>query len=767
MPFRRLFPLFLLIISVMVCHAQCWNGPSGTVISHSPLYWAPGQSYNVVLTAAQPDFIQNPYPLSSFPPPAFYAVTAAAFNPANNSWPEDPNVTVGAPVLVSASEVTVAVTVSASAPTEGDALVMDCGEGAMGFYENPPVIQITPCANPATPVITSVQPSSWVVGQATNITISGSGFIPYSNANSCAPSGPGVAVPSGTISISNVNFVGTGQITATVTPAATDPAETATVLVSNPEYNTPPYALIASAPAQVVLCPPITVTAVSPNVWTAGQSYLITITGTNFVTTAAATKNCPVSTVTATTPSTNPAVTVAVSGISVVSATEITATVEATSAPNTGPPLKGGTPAPAGAIAATVEVIATPPAQSGPAPAVSAKAVALDAATAPAPNVDVLLASQIICTGEYMQCDGETISGGAAAASVIVGQTISLAATPSVDTLSNLPIGLTLVSPTNWTVGGTNIGGRPFGTPDAGDSPTTASVTPTVLTNPTLTTYWLYPGSNIPVTFEYCVDNPDVSPITVICSPTATATFDVLGPTAQITASLSSASTPPATGAWWVSPILSCDGYQFLVFGTIPTTSCIIAAAQLGIVFEITNVENVPASGGEFQWLQLKNSDVVSATEPGVTVEPTVYTTGLDDIDPYPSITDTATGDAPDISLSNQVPPLATQTRAFSAQMYLMWSTSVDPDAIQVPIGYVTWTIKGAAVQNSTSNPPWSLATSQVATTAAYTASTDTGPPYYGMPVWAKIAYGTTGESGEMPSDVKPGSIKIESEKEK
>jgi hypothetical protein len=335
------------------------------------------------------------------------------------------------------------------------------------------------------------------------------------------------------------------------------------------------------------------------------------------------------------------------------------------------------------------------------------------------------------------------------------------------ETLSNLPIELTLASPTNWTVGGTNIGGRPFGTRDAGDSPTTASVTPTVLTNPTLTTYWLYPGSNIPVKFEYCVDNPALSPITVICSPTATANFDVLGPTAQITPSLSSASTPPATGAWWVSPILSCDGYQFLVFGTIPTTSCIIAAAQLGIVFEITNVGNVPASGGEFQWLQLKNSDVVSATEPGVTVEPTVYATGLDDIDPYPSITDTATGDAPDISLSNQAPPLATQTRAFSAQMYLMWSTSVDPDAIQVPIGYVTWTIKGTAVQNSTSNPPWSLATSQVATTAAYTASTDTGPPYYGMPVWTKIAYGTTGESGEMPSDVDPRSVIIESEKEK
>jgi len=58
--------------------------------------------------------------------------------------------------------------------------------------------------------------------------------------------------------------------------------------------------------------------------------------------------------------------------------------------------------------------------------------------------------------------------------------------------------------------------------------------------------------------------------------------------------------------------------------------------------------------------------------------------------------------------------------------MFLLWSTDADPDSINVPIGYVTWKVAGTADQNTKNRPPWSLAGKQTATTATYSASTDT-----------------------------------------
>jgi hypothetical protein len=491
-------------------------------------------------------------------------------------------------------------------------------------------------------------------------------------------------------------------------------------------------------------------------VWFAGQSYNLTITGTGFVTPALATATgCPVTTVNVSTTSpTSPNLTVAVSNINVASTTAITATVVPTVAPYTGPNLVGGTPVYNGATAATVEVIPTPPAQGGPPPATPALATPA-ATSAPPPNVDVLGTPQIVCSQASMQCNGKTISvtgsGSPTAQNAVVGQTITLATTPTAATLEALPVPLSFApNPTQsplWTVGGANIGERVFGSLDANANPTSATAASTVLTNPDLTTYWLYPA-DAPVSYEYCIESLTVSPVIVECSDPATATFNVIGPTATITALLS---LPDATDAWYVSPP-ECINTQYLNFG-IPDPSCVLAAKQFGIAFEATDIANVPASGGVFKWIQTLNSWVLDGTEPtgaGVTPNPLVMNPPeLDTHDPYPATAAAPackTGDAPGVGLTNTL--LTTESMYFDAQMYLLWSSNVDPDSINVPIGYISWNIKGIADYEASANPPWSLDTNQGPTTQVFHPSTDDGTATHGLPAWNAVANSLPEEDG-------------------
>jgi len=85
------------------------------------------------------------------------------------------------------------------------------------------------------------------------------------------------------------------------------------------------YPELVTAGANLYLgCPQPTIASISSSTWIVGQTYNVTITGTGFTTTANATSSCPVNTVTVTTPS---GAIVALSNISVVSKTQITATV--------------------------------------------------------------------------------------------------------------------------------------------------------------------------------------------------------------------------------------------------------------------------------------------------------------------------------------------------------------------------------------------------------------------------------------------------------
>ena len=82
---------------------------------------------------------------------------------------------------------------------------------------------------------------------------------------------------------------------------------------------------LATTSAQYTPCSKPSITSISPGIWIVGQTYNpVTITGTGFTTSANATASCPVNTVTVTTPS---GAVVGVSIVSVVSATQITASV--------------------------------------------------------------------------------------------------------------------------------------------------------------------------------------------------------------------------------------------------------------------------------------------------------------------------------------------------------------------------------------------------------------------------------------------------------
>jgi hypothetical protein len=293
-------------------------------------------------------------------------------------------------------------------------------------------------------------------------------------------------------------------------------------------------------------------------------------------------------------------------------------------------------------------------------------------------------------------------------------------------------------------VKGTNIGGY-----TVASDVSSATVTPTLLKTPSLNAYWIYQGQGIPITYQYCVNIPGVGNQ---CSPKAKAAFNVSGPTASIgTADL----------GWSVTaPFLGCKSLQFLVFGLLfpNSTNCTTTPFVPGITFSATNVSGVPEGGGQFSWVQLVRKDVLSGVEPGVTVKPLIGEVGLDNTYPYNWDAPGATqvGDTPAVALQNT---LTAETRDFKAKMYLMWTSNVDPSSIPVPVGYVTWRISGTAARK---NQYWGFASSGP-TTAPYRASTDIGPPSYGLPTWRSLVTNTngttsgseqpTGESETVPGD--------------
>lgn len=110
----------------------------------------------------------------------------------------------------------------------------------------------------------------------------------------------------------------------------------------------------------------------------------------------------------------------------------------------------------------------------------------------------------------------------------------------------------------------------------------------------------------------------------------------------------------------------------------------------------------------------------------------------MDNFFPYPSstINEALTAqDSPGIAV---IPPYTGYSRALTAQMFLMWQSSLAL-SIPVPLGSVTWSMSGAATQNATTHV-WSLNEGATGTAGPFVLSTAPKQANYGFPTWGSVA---------------------------
>jgi hypothetical protein len=526
--------------------------------------------------------------------------------------------------------------------------------------------------------------------------------------------------------VAKVFVVSPTEVTFTVNPAASDPAEAVCLQVggtvevgvrrnssSRARRASPPVAVpnatgtggcagvpvyqgIAYATAYVG-CPPPTITSINPNIWYPGQSASATVQGTGFITAANASLACPVTTVTATATDGSA---VTASNVNVNNPTLLVASVEPASAAPT--------------EAATLTV-------SG--------------AAAPSPNADVLGAPIIYLSNK-------PISGpGAIQPTPVVGQSLPLTTTPTVATLAALPIPLTVESSTWPVTGGTNIGGY---TPTAA-SYATGSVTPMPPLNELgLSFYSVYPEASVAETYTLCT-HPPPGVGALACNPLASASFEVSGPgNAPMTTNAESALTISMLIA--IPPCLptSADELPYLVYGTVTgydDTDCPGSGGESGTP-GITFAPPAASPNGTYSFVQLITGDTTTYTE-GTKGSITCPTTpGLDGQYPYPPVAgQDYTGDAPDVQLQ---PYYSKVARTFGATMYLLWTSDLS-SSIPVPIGYQEWYFQTATTNASYSTgQAWSTPTSIYVganggfVLSATLTSSETTP--YGYPIWSGLA---------------------------
>ena len=553
------------------------------------------------------------------------------------------------------------------------------------------------------------------------------------------------------VTVSNITYVSATETDFTVTIAADAPTEYDAVRiiclsacgifneVRLGAYIQPP------APPPPPPCPIPAITAVTPDIWFAGKTYnKVTITGSGFTDT----ESCPA-------PQINmydvDGGQIPFSNVKVTSATEMIAHKVA-------PPSDTDTET----VCVSEGTRVGPQVVSRFASTGASAALASDTAGSPCTDpygnqgitVQILGAPEIECSGDSMQCNGKVISvidDGSGTEptpqNAVVGQQIKLKTKPTADKLTTLGLAF---SANTWTAGpaagpSNNVGGY---------SQTTSStkITQTKLTKPDLTTYWLYPQSDNPLTYQYCVNIPGLSATDIAgglnCSLPADATFKSIGPTATIV---------PTTTAWHVSrPIPVCNSTgkeQMLIFGRLDpqtSTTCNNVVATSGITFNAT-VNTLPGSSGQTEWIQVISTNEITGDSVSGALFLINEGTGLDNFLPYNienpdpvDATTTTTNDSPGNDLGVDE---ATLTRTFTARMYLMW-TSQTSGSIPVPLGYVKWVISGTSVANESNTPPWSLASS-TPTSRTFHVSKDTGTKTHGLPTWSSLVTNVNSASAD------------------
>jgi hypothetical protein len=127
---------------------------------------------------------------------------------------------------------------------------------------------ITPSAPTASPTVTSLSPNSGTQGQSLSITINGTNF----QSGATCSFGTGVTVTSCIVNSAS-------QLTAAITISTSAASGSRTLTITNPNGQS---ASLSNAFTVIAVTAPPTVTSLSPNSGTQGQSLSITINGTNF-----------------------------------------------------------------------------------------------------------------------------------------------------------------------------------------------------------------------------------------------------------------------------------------------------------------------------------------------------------------------------------------------------------------------------------------------------------------------------------------------------
>ena len=178
------------------------------------------------------------------------------------------------------------------------------------------------------------------------------------------------------------------------------------------------------------------------------------------------------------------------------------------------------------------------------------------------------------------------------------------------------------------------------------------------------------PGTTESLTYEYSLDNGQ--------SATATASFQVNGPTATGANSTFFTAVPGTVNVW-------PSGEAFGGTGAWPSLEFGDVTPNHGMTFTVA--ANLPTNQGTFQWVQLiNNAQVQEVSNPSQS--PTNYGTGLDNFYPYVTLSGNSntTNDSPGTQLSQtglvELGELATQ---FNATMYLLWDPSLSAGGTPAP----------------------------------------------------------------------------------
>ena len=291
--------------------------------------------------------------------------------------------------------------------------------------------------------------------------------------------------------------------------------------------------------------------------------------------------------------------------------------------------------------------------------------------------------------------------------SAVVGQQIALT------TEYTVPPGV-IVQSRSWTVAGTTVGGY-------NATSSSGATVATDFVHDSATFYWVYPSpAQGPFSVTFTLNLSGGAQVS------ATTSFNVAGPTAV---SLFTCGGNVPSGCAHNGPLGT------VAIDTGPVLRLGGPASNIGIAF---TASATPPSGyaNTFSYVQLIKNDPITLTPSNggavqvcnPTTQPVVGVfPALDSGYPYSKGT-TTSDNPPTATLTNTDKEV---TRAFSATMYLMWSSELT-GSIPVPLGYVDWQFTADATLTNSQSNTWAVK-SGTGSAGSFVASNS-------FPVWASFA---------------------------